>query len=159
MRALRSNEEQVFTADGIEGVALRYGLFYGPDAFTRTIVNLVRKRRLPVPSAGGFTGLIYLDDAAAATVAALDKGRTGQAYNIVDDEPVRWSDYLDAVAAEIGARRPIRAPVWLLRAIPYVGMLMTCSFRVSNAKAKRELGWSPTVANYREGLRLIATAG
>ena len=160
IRALRSNEEQVFTADDIEGVALRYGMFYGRDSFTRMIVNLVRKRRLPVPSSGGgFTGLIYLDDAAAATVAALDKGRAGQAYNIVDDEPVRWADFLDTVAAELGVRRPIRVPAWLPRAVLYAGMLMTSSFRVSNAKAKRELAWSPTVASYRDGVRLIATAG
>src|SRR5688500_1986009 len=95
LRALRSNEEQVLTADGIEGVALRYGMFYGQDGVTRMIVNLVRKRRLPVPSSGGgFIGPIHLDDAAAATAAALEKGRAGQAYNIVDDEPVRWADFL-----------------------------------------------------------------
>jgi nucleoside-diphosphate-sugar epimerase len=160
LRALRSNEEQVLTADDIEGVALRYGLFYGEDSFTRMIVNLVRKRRLPVPSSGGgFAGLIQLDDAAAATVAALEKAGAGQAYNIVDDEPVRWADYLDAIAARLGVRRPIRVPTWVVRAIPYVGLLMTSSFRVSNAKAKRELGWSPTVATYREGVRLITPAG
>jgi nucleoside-diphosphate-sugar epimerase len=160
IRALRSNEEQVLTADGIEGIALRYGMFYGRDSVTRMIVNLVRKRRLPVPSSGGgFTGPIYLDDAAAATAAALEQGRAGQAYNIVDDEPVCWADFLDAIAAELGVRRPVRAPAWLVRAVPYVGLLMTSSFRVSNAKAKRELGWSPTVTSYREGVRLITTAG
>jgi nucleoside-diphosphate-sugar epimerase len=84
---------------------LRYGAFYGQDSFTRMVVNLVRKRRLPVPSfGGGFVSFIYLEDAAAATVAALEKGRAGQAYNIVDDEPVRWADYLDALAADLGAR-------------------------------------------------------
>jgi len=91
--AIRSTEEQVFAADEMEGIALRYGAFYGQDSFTRMIVNLVRKRRLPVPSSGGgFANFIYLEDAAAATVAALEKGRAGQAYNIVDDEPVRWAD-------------------------------------------------------------------
>jgi nucleoside-diphosphate-sugar epimerase len=159
IRALRSNEEQVLTAEGIEGVALRYGMFYGQDSFMRTIVNLVRKRRLPVPATGGgFLGPIHLDDAAAATVAALDKGRAGQAYNVVDDEPVRWADFLDAIADEIGARRPMRVPAWLVRAIPYLGMLMTSSYRVSNAKAKRELGWSPTVPSYRDGVRLITAS-
>ena len=124
------------------------------------ILNGVRKRRLPVPaSGGGYIGPIHLDDAAAATVAALEKGRAGQAYNIVDDEPVRWADFLDTLAAELGVRRPIRIPDWLARAIPYLGLLMTSSFRVSNAKAKRELAWSPTVASYREGVRLIAAAG
>jgi nucleoside-diphosphate-sugar epimerase len=157
--ALRSNEEQVFTADEIEGISMRYGYFYGQDAFIRMIINLVRKRRLPVPSSGGGYGnFIYLDDAAAATVAALEKGRPGQAYNIVDDEPVRWGDFLDTVAAEFGARRPRRVPAWLFRAIPYLGAIINTSMHVSNAKAKRELGWVPAVSTYRDGIRLIANA-
>jgi len=157
--AMRSTEEQVFSADEMEGIALRYGLFYGQDSFTRMIINLVRKRRLPVPSSGGgLATFLYLDDAAAATVAALDKGRAGQAYNIVDDEPVRWAGYLDALAAELGARRPWRVPSWMLRAIPYLHTIMTTSMRVSNAKARRELGWAPAVSTYREGIPLVAKA-
>jgi nucleoside-diphosphate-sugar epimerase len=157
--AMRSTEEQVFTADEMEGIALRYGAFYGQDSFTRMITNLVRKRRLPVPSSGGgFVDFIYLEDAAAATVAALEKGRAGQAYNIVDDEPVRWADYLDALAAELGVRRPWRVPTWMLRPIPYLHTIMTTSMRVSNAKARRELGWAPTVSSYREGIPLVAKA-
>jgi nucleoside-diphosphate-sugar epimerase len=159
MAAIRSTEEQVFSADEMEGIALRYGFFYGRDSFTRMIVNLVRKRRLPVPSSGGgFADFIYLQDAAAATVAALEKGRAGQAYNIVDDEPVRWGDYLDALAAELGARRPWRVPTWMLRPIPYLHTLMTTSMRVSNAKARRELGWAPAVSTYREGIPLVVRA-
>ena len=159
MAAIRATEEQVFSADEMEGIALRYGSFYGQDSFTRMVINLLRKRRLPVPSSGGgFVSFIYLEDAAAATVAALEKGRAGQAYNIVDDEPVRWADYLDALAAEIGARRPWRVPTWLLRAIPYLGAIMTTSMRVSNAKARRELGWVPAVSTYREGIPLVAKA-
>ena len=157
--AIRSNEEQVLSADEIEGIALRYGAFYGQDSFTRMLTNLVRKRRLPVPSSGGgFATFIYLEDAAAATVAALEKGRGGQAYNIVDDEPVRWADYLDTLAAELGARRPWRVPTWMLRAIPFVYTIMSTSMRVSNAKARRELGWTPTVPTYREGIALVAKA-
>jgi nucleoside-diphosphate-sugar epimerase len=157
--AIRSTEDQVFSADEMEGIALRYGLFYGQDSFTRMITNLVRKRRLPVPSSGGgFANFIYLEDAAAATVAALEKGRAGQAYNIVDDEPVRWADYLDALAAELGVRRPWRVPSWMLRAIPYLHTIMTSSMRVSNAKARRELGWAPAVSTYREGIPLVAKA-
>jgi nucleoside-diphosphate-sugar epimerase len=157
--ALHSAEEQVLSADEMEGIALRYGAFYGQDSFTRMIVNLVRKRRLPVPSSGGgFATFVYLDDAAAATVAALEKGRAGQAYNIVDDEPVRWADYLDAVAAELGVRRPWRVPTWMLRAVPYLHTIMTTSMRVSNAKARRELGWAPAVSTYREGIPLVAKA-
>jgi nucleoside-diphosphate-sugar epimerase len=154
--ALHSAEEQVLSVDEMEGIALRYGAFYGQDSFTNMIVKLVRKRRLPVPSSGGgFVSFIYLEDAAAATVAALEKGRAGQAYNIVDDEPVRWVDYLDALAAELGARRPWRVPTWMLRAIPYLHTIMTTSMRVSNAKAKRELGWAPAVSTYRQGVPLV----
>jgi nucleoside-diphosphate-sugar epimerase len=157
--AMRSNEEQVFSADEMEGIALRYGNFYGQDSFNRMIINLVRKHRLPVPSSGGgFASFIYLEDAAAATVAALEKGHAGQAYNIVDDQPVRWADYLDALAAELGARPPWRVPGWTLRAISYLHTIMTTSMRVSNAKAKRELGWAPAVSTYREGIPLMVRA-
>lgn len=157
--ALRANEEQVFTADEIEGISMRYGFFYGQDAMMRMIFDQVRKRRLPVPSSGGgFADFIYLDDAAAATVAALEKGRAGQAYNIVDDEPVRLADFLNTVASELGVRRPRRMPDVLFRPIPYLGAIVRTSMRVSNAKAKRELGWTPTVSTYREGIRLIANA-
>jgi nucleoside-diphosphate-sugar epimerase len=157
--AMRSTEEQVFSADEIEGIVLRYGAFYGQDSFNRMIINLLRKHRLPVPSSGGgLANFIYLEDAAAATVAALEKGRAGQAYNIVDDEPARWADYLDALAAELGARRPWRVPTWMLRPIPYLHAIMTTSMRVSNAKAKRELGWAPAVSTYREGIPLIVKA-
>ncbi len=157
--ALRANEEQVLGADELEGIALRYGAFYGNDSFTEMIANLVRKRRLPVPSyGGGFVTPILLDDAAAATVAALEKGRAGQAYNIVDDEPVRWADYLDAIAAALGVRRPWRVPIWMLRPIPFLYSLMSTSMQVSNAKAKRELGWAPAVSSYREGVPLVVKA-
>jgi nucleoside-diphosphate-sugar epimerase len=91
-------------------------------------------------------------------VAALEKGRAGQAYNIVDDEPVRWADYLDALAAQLGVRTPWRVPTWMLRAIPYLHTIMTTSMRVSNAKARRELGWAPAVSTYREGIPLVAKA-
>jgi nucleoside-diphosphate-sugar epimerase len=94
------------------------------------IINLVRKRRLPVPSSGGgFATFIYLEDAAAATVAALEKRRAGKAYNIVDDESARWADYLDALATELGVHRPWRVPSWLLRPIPYLHAIMTTSMR------------------------------
>ncbi|MFG2110879.1 NAD-dependent epimerase/dehydratase family protein [Micromonospora chersina] len=156
--AMGSTEKQVFSADEVEGVALRYGFFYGRDRMTDMMVNLVGKRRLPVPSSGGFANFIYLEDAAAATVAALEKGRAGQAYNIVDDEPVRWGDYLDTLAAAFEARRPWRVPSWMLRPIPYAHAMMTTSMRVSNAKAKRELGWAPGVPTYRDGIPLIARA-
>jgi nucleoside-diphosphate-sugar epimerase len=71
---------------------------------------------------------------------------------------VRWADYLDALAAELGARPPWRVPTWMLRAIPYLHTIMTTSMRVSNAKARRELGWAPAVSTYRQGVPLVAKA-
>jgi nucleoside-diphosphate-sugar epimerase len=157
--AIRSNEEQVFSAHDLEGIALRYGAFYGQDGFTTMLINLIRKRRMPVPSSGGgFVNPVYLDDAAAASVAALEKGRAGQAYNIVDDEPVRWADYMDAIATELGVRRPWRIPMWTLRAIPYLYAIVASSMRVSNAKAKQELDWAPSIPSYREGIPLVVKA-
>ncbi len=158
--ALRSTEQQVFSAEGIEGIALRYGFFCGQDNATRTLIGLLRRRVVPAPSSGGgLVNPIYLPDAAAATVAALESGRAGQAYNIVDDEPVRWADYLDALAAEFGAARPWRVPDWALRAIPPLHTMITASMRVSNAKAKRELHWAPAAPTYRDGIANLAKAG
>jgi nucleoside-diphosphate-sugar epimerase len=142
----------------MEGIALRYGAFYGSDSVTRMIVNLVRKRRLPVPSSrGGFVSFIYLKDAAAATVAGLEKGRAGQAYNIVDDEPVCWADYLAARGGVRGASAV--AGAHLDAASDPVSAhdhdhLDACS----NAKARRELGWAPAVSTYRDGVPLVVKA-
>jgi nucleoside-diphosphate-sugar epimerase len=159
LAALRATEEQVFTADEIEGISLRYGMFYGPDAGTAALLDRLRKRQFPVPTGGGgLANFIHLEDAAAATVAALEKGRAGQAYNIVDDEPVRWGDFLDTAAAQFGAPRPWRVPGWLLLALPYVRAFMGTSMRVSNAKARRELGWAPGIPTYHEGIARIAAA-
>jgi nucleoside-diphosphate-sugar epimerase len=157
--AMRATEEQACGAPGIAGVALRYGLFYGPGAGTDAIVDMLRKRRFPVPrDGGGLANLIHLDDAVTATVAALERGRAGAAYNVVDGHPVRWGDFLDGTAAAFGAPRPRRVPGWLLRALPYVHTVMTTSMRVSNERARAELAWAPAVTDYREGVRLLAQA-
>lgn len=155
--ALHAAEDHAWQS-GIEAVALRYGLFYGPGAsgtFTRTL----RLRLLPVPSGGtGYTGFIHIDDAAAATVAALENGRAGHAYNIVDDEPVTWDTMFDAMAAAIRAHRPRRVSPRLLRlGTPLTAaQMLDLSIRVSNAKAKSELGWKPALPTYREGVRTLA---
>jgi nucleoside-diphosphate-sugar epimerase len=156
--AMRSAEEQAFA---IGGVALRYGLFYGPGEPTRAFVDMLRKGQLPVISGGGgLANWIELDDAAAATVAALEKGRPGTAYNVVDGTPVSWGDFFDELARLIGARRPRRLPGWLIKiAAPYAHAGMTTSMRVSNARAVAELGWTPEFPSYREGLRRVAAAG
>ncbi|MGY0235706.1 NAD-dependent epimerase/dehydratase family protein [Longispora urticae] len=150
LAAIRSTEEQVFAAEGIEGIALRYGLFYGGDD---ALTPMLMSRKIPVPRAGGMAGWVHVADAAAGTVAAVTKGRAGEAYNLVDDEPAAWADVFTAAAKAVGAPAPLRLPGWLLRLVaPYGGAIMTRSdLRVSNAKAKRELGWEPTYRTYREG--------
>jgi nucleoside-diphosphate-sugar epimerase len=159
LAAMRSAEHQTFSAAGIEGIALRYGLFYGPGAGIEQMVDRLRRRRLPVPrDGGGVVSWIYIADAAAATVAALERGRPGQAYNIVDDEPVNWRQFIEALAAAFGAPRPLTVPRWIFRPAPYAYAMLTSTLRVSNAKAKRELGWAPSVPTYREGIRRTVQA-
>jgi nucleoside-diphosphate-sugar epimerase len=122
------------------------------------ILEGLQKRQFPVPRDGGaFASLVYIEDAAAATVAALDRSAPGQVYNIVDDEPVRWGVLIDAFAAAFGLPKPRRVPGALLRlAAPYMGGLMTRqSLRLSNAKAKADLGWRPTMPTYREGIEAL----
>jgi nucleoside-diphosphate-sugar epimerase len=149
IRAMRSAEEQAFTAP--EGIALRYGLLYGGDA--PQMRALLAKRRLPV-ARGGLLGWIHHDDAAAATVAALEHGRAGQAYNLVDDLPASWLDVFSTMADAFGAPSPRRMPAWLMRlAAPYVAAFaVDTSLRVANDKAKRELGWQPAYPTYRHGI-------
>jgi nucleoside-diphosphate-sugar epimerase len=157
LAAMRSAEDQTFTTDGIAGVALRYGLFYGPGRAIQGLIEPLRRGRMPVPRGGGGTmSWIYLDDAAAATVAALERGRAGQAYNVVDDEPVRWGYFVGTLARAIGAPPPRTVPGWPLALAPYGAAIMTSTLRVSNAKAKTDLGWEPTVATYRDGIARIA---
>ena len=158
--AMRSTERQTFTADGIEGIALRYGSLYGPGGATEPIIEMLRRRRLPVPrGGGGITSLIYVEDAAAATVAALERGRSGEAYNVADDEPVRWGEFFGALAKGFGAPPPREVlPRWVFRFMPYARAMMLGDHRISNAKAKRELGWTPSVPTYREGVSRLAEA-
>jgi nucleoside-diphosphate-sugar epimerase len=159
VRAMVSTERQAFEAPGIEGIALRYGGFYGPGAGSDEIGRLLRRRAFPVPRhGGGYLPWVYLDDAAAATVAALEKGRAGQAYNIVDEQPVRLGDFLDELAAAYRAPRPMRVPDGMLRVMPYVHTYVNMSMRVSIDKARRELGWQPAVRSYRDGIARIARA-
>ena len=151
LAAMRSNEQQVFGAT-LEGIALRYGLFYGPGPAGDTLVNGVRRRRLPVIPNGGVLPWIHVEDAAAATLAALERGAAGSAYNITDDEPVSFSDLITATAVALDAPPPLRMPPWLLNAAPYAKAVLTGGLRVSNEKAKRELGWMPQMPTYRDGI-------
>ncbi|WP_454195832.1 NAD-dependent epimerase/dehydratase family protein [Nocardia sp. Marseille-Q1738] len=152
-RSMRANEQQVRNAHGIEGIALRYGLFYGPEPSTRTLMDMARARRLPIVLPGGTTSPIHIADAAAATVAALEHGRPGAAYNIADDHPLPFAEYVQALAAAAAAPPPLRVPALFLRPLPYMYALMVRSrIRLSNAKAKDELAWTPQFPSVHDGL-------
>ncbi len=143
---------------GIEGLALRYGGFYGPgNALGKggVMLDAVAKRQVPIVGGGsGIWSFLHIDDAARATALAVDRGAPG-IYNIVDDEPAPVSVWLPYLADVLGARPPRRVPVWLARLLvgePMVSM-MTKIRGSSNAKAKRELGWKLEYPSWRVGFR------
>jgi nucleoside-diphosphate-sugar epimerase len=156
LEAIRYLERAVLDAAGIEGIALRYANFYGPGtgiALDGDIVAQVRKRRMPiVGDGGGVWSFIHMDDAAAAAIAAMDRGAPGT-YNVVDNRPAPVREWLPALAEAVGARPPRQVPIWLGKlAAGEVGVSMMTRIRgTSNAKATRELGWSPRYPSYREG--------
>jgi nucleoside-diphosphate-sugar epimerase len=139
---------------GAGGVVLRYGGFYGPGAWDDQL-GLVRKRLVPLVGGGtGYTSWVHIDDAAGATVLAIEQRATG-VYNIVDDEPAPASEWLPYLAECAGAKPPRRLPTWLVRLLAgemAVGML-TQGRGFSNAKAKRELGWQPRYPSWRLGFK------
>jgi nucleoside-diphosphate-sugar epimerase len=146
--AMRHLDEAVTDAGGI---ALRYGGFYG--AANDGLVEPVLKRRFPIVGDGdGYLSFIHLDDAAAATVLALESDRMG-IYNIVDDEPAPVREWLPVLADALGAKPPRRFPRWLARLFAGEGAVMmgTEARGASNAKAKRELGWELRYPSWRQG--------
>jgi nucleoside-diphosphate-sugar epimerase len=162
LRTLRGMERAVLESHGLEGVVLRYGAFHGPSVpSSRLTARLARRRLLVLPGGGRATlSWIHVDDAARATVDALERGRAGQLYNVVDDEPVTFRDYAYELARAAGARRPRSVPMPLARlATPYAATILgRTQLPVSNAKAKAELGWTPAVPSYREAAPAIAAA-
>jgi nucleoside-diphosphate-sugar epimerase len=159
LQAIRYLENAVvIAADGIEGVALRYGNLYGPGtgfALDGDIVATVRTRGFPIVGDGaGVWSFIHVDDAAAATVAAIQRGVPG-VYNVADDEPAPVRTWLPALAQAVGAKPPRHIPAWLGRlVIGEVGMSMMTQIRgVSNTNARRELDWTPYYATWRQGFR------
>jgi nucleoside-diphosphate-sugar epimerase len=158
LRAIKHLEEAVTMAPGIEGVVLRYGNFYGPgNTMSRTgeMGELVRRAKFPVVGGGaGVWSWIHIDDAAVATVAAIERGAPG-IYNVVDDDPAPIAEWLPYLAEQLGGKKPMRLPAWLAK--PLIGQfgldLMTTVRGSSNAKARRELGWSPQYPSWREGFR------
>jgi nucleoside-diphosphate-sugar epimerase len=151
MAAIRHVEEVV---DQVGGAVLRYGWFYGPGA-TDDLVEPLRKRQFPVVGGGsGYCSWVHLDDAASATVLAVEQKSQGL-FNIVDDEPAPASEWLPYLAACAGAKPPMRVPSWLAR--PLAGQvavaMMTEGRGFANAKAKRELGWELRYPSWRQGFR------
>jgi nucleoside-diphosphate-sugar epimerase len=158
LEAIRHLEAAVTGAAWTEGVVLRYGGFYGPGtSFSEgpegEHLALIRKRRFPLVGNGaGVWSFIHIEDAAAATVAAVEHGERG-IYNVVDDEPAPVSEWLPAAAGAVGAKPPRRLPLWLGRiaAGEAAAVMMTEVRGASNEKAKRELQWTPHYPSWRQG--------
>jgi nucleoside-diphosphate-sugar epimerase len=153
LAAIRHAEEAALGAP-LQGIALRYGSFYGPGA-SDVMIEVLRKRQFPVVGTGtGIWSWLHIDDAASATVAAVEHGARG-VYNVVDDDPAPVSEWLPYLAEQVGAKPPRHVPLWLGRLVAGdVGVSMMTEIRgSSNAKAKRELGWEPAWPSWREGFR------
>jgi nucleoside-diphosphate-sugar epimerase len=151
MEAIRHTEDAVVKANG---AVMRYGALYGPGAIDDQ-VKLIRKRQYPlVGSAAGYSSWVHLDDAASATVLAMEQQAKG-VFNIVDDEPAPASEWLPYLAECAGAKRPMRVPVWLARLLAgdQAVIMMTEGRGFSNAKAKRELGWQLRYPSWRQGFK------
>ena len=156
LAAIRHVEETVPLA-APEGIVLRYGAFYGPGA-SELLLDAVRKRQVPVIGGGtGISSFIEITDAAAATLAAVEGGAPG-AYNVVDSDPAPVAEWLPYLAKVAGAKPPLRVPAWLVRLLAggFVVALMTSARGSSNEKARKELGWEPRYASWREGFRAWA---
>jgi 2-alkyl-3-oxoalkanoate reductase len=135
-----------------EGIVLRYGSLYGPGA-SEILLDAVRKRQMPVIGAGtGIWSFIEITDAAAATLAAVERGAPG-VYNVVDSDPAPVAEWLPYLARVAGAKSPLRVPIWLGRLLAgeFVVTQMTTARGSSNEKARKELGWEPRYASWRQG--------
>jgi nucleoside-diphosphate-sugar epimerase len=158
LAALAELEAQVLGAKGMRGLVLRYGYFYGPQtsyAGDGHWAGEARRRRLPVIGGGdGVYSFVHTEDAAAATVAAVERGAPG-VYNVVDDDPARMGYWVPAFADAVGAPRPLRLPAWIAKLVAGRGTveLLTRMRGASNAKARSELGWEPIVTSWRRGFR------
>ena len=156
--AVRSMETQVLEATkagAIQGVVLRYGMFYGLGTpSTDAMIEMVRKRMFPVVRAdAGLLPVIHIDDAVSATVLALDAAPAGAVYEIVDDRPVSLTEIVEALAEYTGSAAPFHVPAWVPRLLaPYMARVMSVRLPLSNAKAKAELGWRPRYSTMRDGL-------
>jgi nucleoside-diphosphate-sugar epimerase len=158
--ALKSLERVVLSESRVTGTVLRYGAFYGPHtsiAKDGSTVQAVRRRKLPLVGEGtGVWSFVHIDDAASATAAAVESGRGG-IYNVVDDEPAPVSEWLSFLAHSAHAQPPKHVPAWMARLLigEHVVAVMNEIRGVSNAKIKRELGWTPQWTSWRDGFREV----
>jgi 2-alkyl-3-oxoalkanoate reductase len=156
VRAIAEMERKVVGAEGLEGLVLRYGFLYGPGTYygnDGSTTQDVRRRRMPVVGRGtGTFSFVHVEDAADATVIAVERGARG-IYNVVDDEPAALRDWLPVFAEAAGAKRPLRVPVWVAKLVagPAAAGFARDLRGASNAKAKRELGWRPAHPSWRQG--------
>lgn len=154
--AVKALEESVL---GVGGIVLRYGAFYGPGAgHVQFMTKMLRLRlmRLP-PDDHGALSWIHLDDAATATIAAFERGRAGEVYNVCDDEPVSFRAFARELARVTEAKPPKSVPMAVAKALmPYAAIVLTGRVTMSNAKAKSELGWMPRYASIKEGLSAMS---
>jgi nucleoside-diphosphate-sugar epimerase len=154
--ALRYLEQIVTTSIQPEGIVLRYGSLYGSDTgmLSRAMIDEIRHRRVPLIGNGaGWWSFVHVEDAASAAVAAIERGKPGQVYNIVDDEPAQVSEWLPALAGILGGKPPLHIPAWVGRLLAgeHMVSMMTQVRAGSNAKAKQELGWRPAYPSWRQG--------
>jgi nucleoside-diphosphate-sugar epimerase len=155
-KGVRETHEAIRTAESLAlehgGIVLRYGGFYGPGASDQQ-VEMIRKRKFPLVGNGeGIWSFLHVDDVATATLAAIEHGRPGEIYNIVDDEPAPVKEWLPVLAQRLGAKPPRHIPAWVAKLVasPAAVAMMTEARGASNAKAKRELGWTPAHPTWRE---------
>lgn len=156
VQTIKEVEDAVLSADGMEGIVLRYGMFYGPGTWYAKdgdIGRQVSKRRYPIIGYGeGTYSFIHIDDAASATVAALERARPG-IYNVVDDDPATVAEWMPVYAEALGAKQPPRVPAFLARLIAGDAIVKwSLGLRgASNEKIKEELGWRPRYESWRQG--------
>jgi len=161
LAAMRHLEEAVLDAEWTEGIALRYGGFYGPGTNMTSggdLFEMIRKRRFPlIGGGGGIWSFIHIADAAEATVAAVEHGSRG-VYNVVDDDPAPVAEWLPELTRMLSGKKPRRMPRFILRLFTGEGgvVMMTDARGASNVKAKRELAWSPAHPSWRQGFAAVS---
>ncbi|MFD7258615.1 NAD-dependent epimerase/dehydratase family protein [Streptomyces sp. NPDC059874] len=156
LEGMRVKEQLILGDRDIEGISLRFGLFYGAGG-TEALAQMLRKRQIPaIADHGRVLPWVDLADAGRAVALAVEGGRAGQAYNIVDDTPMGFGAHVKAAAEAFGTPKPLSVPTWLMRPFPYVHRVVTTNMRVSNAKARAGLGWTPSHPGCADALSALA---